>query len=623
MSDEEGYSSEDSAMSRRSIDDESCEKVGTRMALEGGDVAEEWDPRWDEGDSEVSCCESFPSDDVSCGSEFGSVESEEAVVAERETPLLLSRQRMWITEESSIQSTRSLLSSVRPLLPQPSTPERDITGAEVQWAFRRQPGDRSQTDPQGIPWERFAINRFEYRERRVQDFSNYNNVTWNDALEKKRKQAITEMDRVNLCYYRFCRSYRGEPSVWRLNPTVDHFQLRHLTVPTANSIVYLVCNSTLYRYDTLTGEATQMHSQPVHTLSSIDVNRGFAVSGGFDSTVIVTRTHDAHEVLKARMSDASNNITNFSLILPSSGYFSPRVSEDEKPPQRRIIGGMSVEGTASSDGGTEADGEMDDAFMTPLEEESGHGERRRFPRMDLDGSIFEEHMLMKVPDSVYGQFYEQQAFYRMGCEPLHLIVANNDRVLRDIDVTHGGAIVSEATYSWSVNHVSVNPRDSRVLCASGDDRAVIISDRRNSAKLQKALVLKGHLDYGFCSTWHPNGNLLATGNQDGTCRVWDVRNLKPDQPLRSLGTVLGAVRTCHFSGDGRYLAFAEPADLVHVVDTASDFTCEQVVDIFGNVAGLGYSPDSSRLFLSISDSLFGCLMQLNRDVIPNPDNLLF
>ncbi|KAF4700755.1 hypothetical protein FOZ62_027312, partial [Perkinsus olseni] len=65
------------------IDDESCEKVGTRMALEGGDAAEEWDS----------------SDDVSCGSEFGSVESEVAVVAERETPLLLSRQRMWITEE--------------------------------------------------------------------------------------------------------------------------------------------------------------------------------------------------------------------------------------------------------------------------------------------------------------------------------------------------------------------------------------------------------------------------------------------------------------------------------------------------------------------------------------------
>ncbi|EER19136.1 WD repeat domain containing protein [Perkinsus marinus ATCC 50983] len=323
------------------------------------------------------------------------------------------------------------------------------------------------------------------------------------------------------------------------------------------------------------------------------------------------------------MSDANNNITNYSLILPTNGYFSPEVSKDEKPLQRRIFGGTSVEGEPSI-GCVEGGHGFDDVFMTPLgeEEDVGSGERR-YPRMDLDGTIFEEHLLRKFSNSVYNQFLDSQEFYRMGCDPLHLIVANNDRVLRDIDVTQGGAVVSEATYSWSVNHVSVNPRDSRVLCASGDDKAVIISDRRNSSKLQRAMVLKGHLDYGFCSTWHPDGNLLATGNQDGTCRVWDVRNLKQEQPLKSLGTVLGAVRTCHFSRDGKFLAFAEPADLVHVVDTQSNFTCEQVVDIFGNVAGLGFSPDSSRLFISVSDSLFGCLMQLNRDVVTSPESLSF
>lgn len=30
----------------------------------------------------------------------------------------------------------------------------------------------------------------------------------------------------------------------------------------------------------------------------------------------------------------------------------------------------------------------------------------------------------------------------------------------------------------------------------------------------------------------------------------------------------------------RFLAFAEPADLVHVVDTQSNFTCEQVLEEF-------------------------------------------
>lgn len=155
---EGGYASEDPCR-RGDVHCESCGEDGTRMALKDGDAAEEWEPRWDEeeeedDDSELSCCESFPSDDVAYDSDFGSAESETAAVGRRELPLLPSRHRLWITEESSIQSSRSLLSSVRPLLSQPSTPERDITGAEVQWALRRHPGNRAATDPQGIPWER-------------------------------------------------------------------------------------------------------------------------------------------------------------------------------------------------------------------------------------------------------------------------------------------------------------------------------------------------------------------------------------------------------------------------------------------------------------------------------------
>ncbi|KAF4666866.1 hypothetical protein FOL47_003870 [Perkinsus chesapeaki] len=614
------------------IEEDGMDVEDTRMPTDTGKWAEAWDPQWSEFESaeEVSCCEWFPSDDDSSeyGSEFGSIESEEEPIVERDAPLPIPRSRVWVTEESSIQSSRSLLTSLRPMMAQTSAPERDITGAEVQWASRTAETDTAETDPQGIPWERFSINRHEYRQRRVQDFSNYNNVAWNDSLEKKRKDALNEMERVNLCYYRFSRSYRGDPPTWRLNPTVDHFQLRHLTVPTSNNTVYVVCSSTLYKFDTLTGQATTMHSQPVHTLSSIDVNRGFAVSGGFDSTVIVTRTHDAHEVLNSRMSVATNNITNYSLILPTNGYLSPRVPENEKPPKRRIMGSMTEAYHSNSSETGESCSEFGDAFMTPYEDEDSYNSSRRrrrgsFPRMGLEGSIFEDHCLRRFPNNFSSQFNEEQEFHRMGCDPLHLVVANNDKILRDVDVTHGGAIVSEATYSWSVNHVSVNPRDSHILCASGDDRAVVLSDRRDWSRLQKALVLKGHLDYGFCSTWHPDGNMLATGNQDGTCRVWDIRNLKSDAPLCSLGTVLGAVRTCHFSKDGKFLAFAEPADLVHVVDTESNFTSEQVIDIFGNVAGLGFSPDSTRLFLSVSDSLFGCLMQFNRDVAPKADGLLF
>jgi WD40 repeat protein len=38
-------------------------------------------------------------------------------------------------------------------------------------------------------------------------------------------------------------------------------------------------------------------------------------------------------------------------------------------------------------------------------------------------------------------------------------------------------------------------------------------------------TLKGHLDYSFASAWHPDGRYFVTGNQDTTCRLWDIRNL--------------------------------------------------------------------------------------------------
>ena len=70
--------------------------------------------------------------------------------------------------------------------------------------------------------------------------------------------------------------------------------------------------------------------------------------------------------------------------------------------------------------------------------------------------------------------------------------------------------------------------------------------------------LKGHLDYSFASAWHPDGQILATGNQDTTCRLWDIRNLS--ESVAVIKGRMGAIRAVQFSSDGRFMAMAEPAD---------------------------------------------------------------
>jgi WD40 repeat protein len=47
------------------------------------------------------------------------------------------------------------------------------------------------------------------------------------------------------------------------------------------------------------------------------------------------------------------------------------------------------------------------------------------------------------------------------------------------------------------------------------------------------MQLGGHRDFSFAAAWHPSGHLLATGNQDSTTRVWDLRS--PGEPVAVLG----------------------------------------------------------------------------------------
>ncbi|KAK8284063.1 hypothetical protein V6Z11_D08G129000 [Gossypium hirsutum] len=163
------------------------------------------------------------------------------------------------------------------------------------------------------------------------------------------------------------------------------------------------------------------------------------------------------------------------------------------------------------------------------------------------------------------------------------------------------------SFDWSVNvKTSVSP-DGKLLAVLGDSTDCLIADAQ-SGKVTG--TLEGHLDYSFASAWHPDGNILATGNQDTTCRLWDVR--KPSQSLAVLKGRMGAIRALKFTSDGRFLAMAEPADFVHVFDTKSGYVKCQEIDFFGEVAGISFSPDTESLFVGVADRTYGSLLEFNR-----------
>ncbi|XAR48572.1 hypothetical protein NMG60_11031438 [Bertholletia excelsa] len=188
---------------------------------------------------------------------------------------------------------------------------------------------------------------------------------------------------------------------------------------------------------------------------------------------------------------------------------------------------------------------------------------------------------------------------------LQVMTANNDAQIRVFDAGNFTCL-SGFTFPWCVNNSSVSP-DGRLLAVLGDSAECLLADAQSGKIVGN---LKGHLDYSFASAWHPDGRILATGNQDTTCRLWDIRNMSKSVAI--LKGRMGAIRSIRFTSDGRFLAMAEPADFVHVFDTQSDYSQAQEIDLFGEIAGVSFSPDTEALFVGVADRTYGSLLEFNR-----------
>ncbi|XP_062188997.1 uncharacterized WD repeat-containing protein C2A9.03-like isoform X3 [Phragmites australis] len=186
-----------------------------------------------------------------------------------------------------------------------------------------------------------------------------------------------------------------------------------------------------------------------------------------------------------------------------------------------------------------------------------------------------------------------------------VMAANNDCVVRVFD-SEIFKLLSRFTFPWSVNNISVSP-DGKLLSVLGDNSDCLIADPQSGKEIAN---LKGHLDYSFSSAWHPDGHVLATGNQDTTCRLWDIRNLS--QSFAVLKGRISAIRGLKFSSDGHFLAMSEAADFVHVYDSQSDYSSVQEIDIFGEIAGISFSPDAEALFVGVADRTYGSLIEFSR-----------
>ncbi|KAJ3096124.1 hypothetical protein HDU97_006203 [Phlyctochytrium planicorne] len=167
---------------------------------------------------------------------------------------------------------------------------------------------------------------------------------------------------------------------------------------------------------------------------------------------------------------------------------------------------------------------------------------------------------------------------------------------------------TEFPLPWAVN-CSVFSPDKRLVCIVGDDKDASVFNTKTG---QLEFQLRGHIDYSFACAWSPCGRYVATGNQDVTTRIYDLRNYS--KAITVLPGTYGAIRSLRFTDDGKYLAAAEPSDFVHIYDvTDPGYRC-QVIDFFGDISGISFSPDGAEsFFIGNSDITYGSVCEFKRD----------
>jgi len=135
---------------------------------------------------------------------------------------------------------------------------------------------------------------------------------------------------------------------------------------------------------------------------------------------------------------------------------------------------------------------------------------------------------------------------------------SQDRTVRTIDLTTS-IVVSTLTTSHPLLSLCAISRGTAPLLAAGTSaRHITLADPRVSATTTSVMTLRGHTNKVVAISASPdNEYALASGSHDGTCRIWDLRSVRPATKDEGLGSVSEPVYVIEREGrDGKKKAIA-------------------------------------------------------------------
>ena len=115
---------------------------------------------------------------------------------------------------------------------------------------------------------------------------------------------------------------------------------------------------------------------------------------------------------------------------------------------------------------------------------------------------------------------------------------SQDHTVRTIDLTTS-LVVNTITTSHPLLSLCAVPRGSAPLLAAGTSaRHITMVDPRVNAAATSVMTLRGHTNKVVSLSPAPDNDYsLASGSHDGTCRIWDLRSVRPAAKDEGMGGV--------------------------------------------------------------------------------------
>jgi WD40 repeat protein len=187
-----------------------------------------------------------------------------------------------------------------------------------------------------------------------------------------------------------------------------------------------------------------------------------------------------------------------------------------------------------------------------------------------------------------------------------LLTTGNDGYVRIFDLQKNMNIVNEIKADHPVNNCDIS-NDGNILTCVGDSTNVEIFDLRTS---KTCLKFNSHYDYGVVIKYLPeNDYIFATGNQDFSCKIWDIRKIqvignnlnKMCSPVNHLSGYFESIGDLCFTKNKNFLIFAENADYLHIYNIK--YQKIQTMTYISSFSGLAYDNDKERIYIGIEDDV--------------------